>query len=237
MGNAPSKGEDHQPNTQQPQSATQAPAAVVAQGQPQVLPNGRPEKKPETKFLNIPADGWVAIFTGVLTVATILLWRATREAITDARKASERELRAYVMVKLKGASVDPTKNGHAWVRVHNRGQTPAHDTCVFWAFHINSEKPDRADIDQLNQQAKCPDDSALLIGPGEHRAVQGQCNPFTTEEASAVSADNARLYIVGRVEYVDAFDQKRTTRFCHVYSGPDLSKNRGRYGHYGNSAE
>lgn len=180
---------------------------------------------------------WLARLTAVLAVATGLLWLETRRAIIDTRKASERELRAYVMVTLTGARVDPTKKGLAGIGIHNRGKTPAHDVIVYWVMSVAPHKAGKPQVDWYNSKASCPDESALLLGPDEYRGVESECDPFTEEEVRSILSGEETLYVVGRVEYIDAFEEKRTTRFCHLYSGLDLGKDGGKYGHYGNRAD
>ena len=92
------------------------------------------------------------------------------------------------------------------------------------------------DIDWYDERASCPEeDCAFVLGPGDKRGVKGNCTPFTPDEARAVLEGTHNLYVIGRVEYEDAFGEARRTRFCHIYSGLDLGKDGGVYGHYGNS--
>src|SRR5438105_13533693 len=62
-------------------------------------------------FLGVPPDAWVAIFTGLLFVSTILLWWATERAIDKSEKSSERQLRTYVFASTFGTTVLADANG------------------------------------------------------------------------------------------------------------------------------
>jgi hypothetical protein len=238
MGDAPAKPAKGGGDTQQPHAASESskttPVAILAYDHAYILASQTAQKEPEEKLLWLKADGWVAVFTLALTIGTGLLWWATKGAISDAREASERELRAYVMVKLRGARV-VGENPEAAVQIRNRGCTPAHDVVVLWSLWVGSLKPERWEIDAANAKAGNPEDSEMVLGPGESRGANVNVKPFDANEIAAITAKTAYLYVVGRVEYVDAFGVNRHTRFCHRYQGTDTGPDAGTYGHYGNS--
>jgi hypothetical protein len=208
----------------------------------------------ESRWYTSP-DWWVAGGTGALVLVTAglwlftaLLWRATKLAVADtavgikvatdtlahAQMVSERELRAYVMVTLQGASMAGKSPGAA-VEVYNRGKTPAHDVCVRWSLFTGTAGIAQKDVDAIEQSATNPEDARMLLGPDEHRGANVLVDEFNEDEIAAVRNRSEFLYVIGCVDYTDAFGHRRHTRFCHRYQGSDLGEDAGTYGHYGNS--
>lgn len=178
---------------------------------------------------------WTAFGTIGLGIATLWLVFKTDGLIKSAEGSAERQLRAYVTVMLRGVEVDPAQNGHAAIQIYNRGQTPAHDLAVYWTFSVAPKEPTREAIDWIDSKATCLKEERFVLGPNEDRGADCYVKPLSDDEALAVLEDREWLYVVGRVEYFDAFKKPRITRFCHIYSGLDLGSDGGRYGHYGNS--
>ena len=127
------------------------------------------------------------------------------------------------------------RDGGASIEIRNRGKTPAKDVSVLWATFVADADTTNENIDETDKLVSNPSTSEMLLGPGEHRAANVEVKTFDPEEIAAVRERRAYLWVVGRVEYFDAFDRHRFTRFCHRYQGPDLGPDAGTYGHYGNS--
>jgi hypothetical protein len=201
------------------------------------------------------ADWWVAGFTGALFLATVglwiftaLLWRATKRAVQDSargikiasrtlkhsKKASERELRAYVTVKLMGISIPREGRAMAQVDIFNQGKTPAHDVIVLWSVCASGELTPE-EIDSADTLASNPEESVMVIGPGDFRGANVIVKGFTPSEIAAIHGKKQYAWVIGRVEYKDAFGHRRRTRFCHRYQGQNTGADEGTYAPYGNS--
>jgi len=152
-----------------------------------------------------------------------------------ARDGAERQLRAYITVELKGAHLKTSREIEATADIVNRGQTPARDIVVKWAFGIDRRDPRRADIDYFFSCAHCPAENvALMLGPQDVRGISSKSDPFEQKDLEEVFSGNASLCVVGIVEYVDAFGKERNTRFVHLYDGRIWDADAARFGHYGN---
>ena len=152
-----------------------------------------------------------------------------------ARDSAESQLRAYITVEMKGARLNPSEEIEATADIVNRGQTPARDIVVKWAFAIDRRDPRREDIDHLFSCADCPaEDVALMLGPKDFRVINCKSDPFNPQDLDKVFNGNASLCVVGIVEYLDAFGKQRSTRFVHLYDGRIWNADAARFGHYGN---
>jgi hypothetical protein len=74
------------------------------------------------------------LFTGVVAVATIALWWATRRLVTGAERTAERQLRAYMTVK-NGKILHDRRTAEGWwlewhPEIVKVGQTPAYNVRV-----------------------------------------------------------------------------------------------------------
>jgi hypothetical protein len=72
------------------------------------------------------SGAWVALFTVILTASTALLWRVTRQAVSETRRIGESQVRAYVTIK-SAAIYFSGEDGMPWVDIiaSNNGQSPA----------------------------------------------------------------------------------------------------------------
>jgi hypothetical protein len=87
------------------------------------------------------AEELIALFTGILAVATIFLWFAAQRILTDSRRTNEMQLRAYVYpvsaIITEGKLLKPPRADRAnfpgiALEWKNTGQTPAYNV-VNWA--------------------------------------------------------------------------------------------------------
>ncbi len=179
-----------------------------------------------------------ALFTVVLAISTIGLWRVTGRTLEHSKTSSERQLRAYVF--LSGQSISSSArrdvavalgagtNAVAHLQFRNTGQTPAYDVQIFgdidlvpWPIDSNALSP----IDFNN-----PHISKTTLGAGQdtHKislfARPGTINPamLTAFEHNALVSQALALVAHGEVRYKDAFGFDRWTRY-RVFVG----------GHYG----
>jgi hypothetical protein len=150
----------------------------------------------------------MALFTVVLSIATILLW-------TGGERHSERELRAYVFpVEIKVENFKTQTPIVAFVKVENSGNTPAHKfTC--YAKMVAGPLPQK-DFSRP-EEANLP---ASYLGPGEVMWFTPHGDRLlTAEESEAITQGTAAIYVFGEIRYVDAFGKRRHTTFRAIARG------------------
>jgi hypothetical protein len=162
-------------------------------------------------------DLLLAAFTGLLFVATLLLWLDTHRLANESKASSERQLRSYVGVttgEFRGIN-----NGAllgAQIALKNYGQTPAHHSKLYGKIHIapfplpeNHNFPDsKMNLVQPMVVFPNPNDNNFGWLEADHL--------FSPAEISLITnnSSNQRAYLVGKVVYKDIFDADRTTKFC-----------------------
>jgi hypothetical protein len=228
-------GADTPSNTdpQQPQTANQAPVAVVAHGQPYELAKRAQEKENKSEVGGISADVWMAIFTAVLTIATILLWLETKRAINDSRKSSERQLRAYVGVDKISFEIRSRKEGYKplipgagdniytdfiCVEVKNFGQTPAREVSVYaWEISVDffSRLETGFDFDSRMPVVRSNIVAHAYISKGQSAIITV---PIIDSRFYWDAREKKKsTYIYGRIFYIDAYDRSWSTKFCYIW--------------------
>jgi hypothetical protein len=167
---------------------------------------------------------WIAI--GALA-AGLLQFCALVVTIWVMDRSAKRQLRAYVAVAVTDI-FDPgegLKTRGAFI-IENFGETPAYEVSYLAALIVLQHPlPDKqADILIPHEDQPLPT-MAVHKGqksPGE--AFFDQQEPFSPEAFTLATTDeNYRLYMVGIVEYRDAFRIKRKTRFA-AYIENDVLK-------------
>jgi hypothetical protein len=171
------------------------------------------QKKKSDRWEKLVAKAtvWIAAFTVLLFVATILLW-------WGGEKHSERELRAYL-------SVTPNilldwfvgQNPGVDCVIKNHGQTPAFE--INYVFEANiliagSTLPDATRVQNRN-------DSVFPNGEVSTRFFSAQT--FTQNQLLSVEAGTHRFYIWGVMSYVDSFKKRRQTQLSMSVGGPDFA--------------
>lgn len=159
--------------------------------------------------------GAIALFLLFLTVRytktaadhTKDMLNTAKEGVVDARLNAERQLRAYVYVD--GISVSwAGRVPEATVVIKNLGQTPAYRTTN--VFFIG----DGEDNDFTNFEYERPlsrDD----LPPGGIRNASVKFESFDTNLTVAATSGLHSIYIWGRIEYTDAFNQPQWTEYRH----------------------
>jgi hypothetical protein len=164
-------------------------------------------KRYET-IINIGCALTVAIFTSILTIFTVKLWRS-------GEKHSERELRAYVGVT--DASIQVSKNPEqplikAEMTIRNAGQTPAYDLNVVATFDFH-EIP-RTEFAPYNNAIK---QSRSTLGPGSEVDVPLVAPKLlTADHLKAVKEEKFAFFFYGKIKYRDAFWKERFTDFRYI---------------------
>lgn len=158
----------------------------------------------------------VAVFTMVLAASTIGLWGATialyvagKSELRHLEKTSNKQLRAYIFAEAVQADleIDPSSGtGKITVKfsIKNWGQTPAYrirNACAIERF----QHPLPSNF--IIPSPKWNNPKSTCLGPGQ--------NMFQMPSVDYLGVhDNQRYYLIGLIEYLDAFDIKHTTKFC-----------------------
>lgn len=173
------------------------------------------------KFVGDP----VALFTMVLTGATVGLWLATRslwvateQLVKGAEDTTRRQLRAYVSVHAGIVQYQKVGDGHCIVinvTLKNQGVTPAYR----FKTGLQGDIYKISDIPFANELRSDSDQSSIL-GPGSE--FQIRTNPLWLDHSQMNGLTHKELsyFIWGSARYVDAFDVERYFIFRNSISGP-----------------
>lgn len=176
----------------------------------------KPEKDWWYKFSTDP----IATFTGLLFIATVLLWWSTRCLVIGTEKTAQKQLRAYVFldpVKEMTFVSKPSTSSTIEIEIHvkNVGLTPAHDVlCESWVTLDVWPLPSTFNFfDQKSVEPK----SRHIIPPGGIKHYHtGSSRSLNDKELADVHNDKLRVYIYGRITYKDSFGNLYYTNFCHA---------------------
>jgi hypothetical protein len=157
----------------------------------------------------------IAIFTGILAIATWLLWRATTALVRGAADTASRQLRAYIAVEPRGVNPFRSCNSSAATEsiaravIRNVGQVPARDV----AWFVDAEVSDDADRQQFptgNLVGGC------VVQPRTEMMLLRHIK-LSTDDITNVRTNDWYVYVWGKVTYIDGFGDPRFTLFCHRY--------------------
>jgi hypothetical protein len=168
-------------------------------------------------FSKIYDDPLIA-FTALLAIATVSLVLVVLCQVRDARRSSERQLRAYVFIEsvLFAQPDTPTSTDEPW-RIHivfkNYGQTPAYSTVVKATDEFGHAKPDDVLL-KLPANAQIIPETA--IPPGQIHTIR--LSSLRGGLRAYVAAREARkcAYVWGRVDYIDTFGRPHFQTFQMV---------------------
>jgi len=177
----------------------------------------------------------LALFTIALFWSTYGLWDATGTTINDARKSSERELRAYVGVErldfrvtsqVKGyVPIDPTASNTTYpdylvVKVKNYGQTPAKNVetkTVVVTGPFLFTLPQGFNYDSFIEQ---PSTLNNVVTEGFLSKDQPEEVTIPIPDANIVwdaRLKNVTIIVFGRIYYRDIFNSSWSTKFCQIW--------------------
>jgi hypothetical protein len=160
---------------------------------------------------------WIAIFTCVLAASTIGLWIATILTLRHSRETAERQLRAYLTIEGGGVLLLNGNTISANVKFRNTGQTPAYDVMTWAGVFVaarNSPFPVAPSVENRG-------DAKSITGPGQDVNINRR-TPITPAELDAVRATTMAIFFGSRIDYVDAFKEKRHFVFKEQIVGPDI---------------
>jgi hypothetical protein len=161
-------------------------------------------------FFNDRAGVWTALFTGVLSVFTYMLYRVSNSTDETQRSAQ----RAFL--NFNGPVLGPkiVDNGGHWtgqefaLQWTNSGNTPARDLVI-----QTNNLPFRPDIPKEYDFPLATEKTSTVIGP---KGTYGTGMVIPKESLADAWHSKGRLFIWGTVIYKDAFpqDPDRLTEFC-----------------------
>jgi hypothetical protein len=185
-----------------------------------------------------PNEFVIAVFTAVLAIATIKLWRATNSLweagerqLKHLEQTAERQLRAYVFVS--SAKVDIHKDSNAAIEaivvLRNFGSTPASNVINVSGFAVSpypvTSMPDMTFTDQSFAAAG---QTRLALPPGVPSVspVPIAADPrYSTGEAKSelvagLSNGTLIVFVYGEIRYTDIFGKARWTQYRFMMGGP-----------------
>jgi hypothetical protein len=152
-------------------------------------------------FISANGEAVIAFFTIVLAIATILLWIVTQGILSDARRTSEKQLRAYVFLNdirlLNGTSIKLAGS------LSNAGQTPAHNVVCIIGWAVN--KPS---FDKFTEPKVTPKDSRAVIGPHKENTIHFEIDGFTRKD---LLKTGETIFVWAKISYEDVFGNNQKT--------------------------
>lgn len=150
-----------------------------------------------------------------LTIVTLMLVIVVIVQVRDSRRSSERQLRAYVMIKRVAFERPDTTDGdhQEWpilVVVQNSGGTPAYNVIIKAECYLGDRKP-MNEIFVLSEAADVSPQS--IIPPGDRHVMRlGGLEPGYSKFMAAQRTERY-CYVWGRIDYIDTFSRKHFTTF------------------------
>lgn len=155
------------------------------------------------------------ITDSLLVAFTGLLWWSTWGLVSDAKKSSERQLRAYVHVKRCDITkVDYAGFPTAAVTIQNYGTTPAHK--LNWTIRIEYAKV--ADESSLVLSKPTKQNTSLAPSGIMYRMRTWDDN-IGEEVLSEIGSGMGAIYVYGTIRYRDVFEHDRETNLRLRYRG------------------
>jgi hypothetical protein len=174
-----------------------------------------------SRIINKALDDPVVGLTGGILIVNFFLVLAVIGQIREARRSSERQLRAYLTTTIgesfrQGGGVRGLKLEFR-PRILNTGQTPAYEVRVLntmallnpaEALTYNFQLPENPPVSRAG--------SVMTLGPGQERFTHViAARKMTRTEMRDFISNRKTLYVYGTICYVDAFKKRRFTNFCY----------------------
>jgi hypothetical protein len=181
------------------------------------------------EFITAVSTSIIALFTFVLAISTIKLWRA-------GERHSERELRAYVGTAFARETlvqliIDQPPS--AKIIIKNFGQSPAYDVSI----SVKIAPGDYPLTISLPEPDSMP--GRGVLHPGEEISITGWGDNPLGDESGRLQTEHRtrRLYLYGMITYRDIFQKGHTTHFRLHTAGRGATVQPFEYSHKGNDAD
>jgi hypothetical protein len=177
----------------------------------------------------------VAIFTALLALYTLALWRTTAQLADFARI----QQRAYINIEPAGVENLYDPEAIAQVKIINSGGLPA--TAIRWTIDTDLDRDKRRSL--FDYEVNIIDSTNLLAPKAGMPRFFNKALDRTIIDL--FNQNKAALYVWGKVYYLDGFGRPRWTKFCHRYErdcvDPEHPRNlragRARQHQYGNGTD
>ena len=143
--------------------------------------------------------------------------RASTDSVTTLKEVTAKQMRAYLSAVTNGGIFQERDKGFRFEIkpvLANTGNTPAHKI-RYWAKIgvFDSPLPDNFDFPDGEDSVV----TSFALGPHQNVVLNAMLPDLLgDDEAQEVKAGkNKRLYIWGKVSYVDVFEQEHFTKFSH----------------------
>lgn len=193
----------------------------------------RPNESWWHKFTSDP----IATFTGMLFIATCLMYWATRQLVLGAERTAAQELRAYVFTKHdEPIELDVYDKLSVTTTIKNFGKTPAHDMMTFHRIGVYPFPLDATN--KLEEPSYAPDSSNSPLAPGEVVYLRITIpTRLTQADIDHIESGKVALFVFGEIKYKDIFEKTRCTKYCLISTGKDFTSRSLACYHEGNEAD
>ena len=173
-------------------------------------------------------DILLALFTLLLVFYTKRLWTSTSDLVRGGEQTAEKQLRAYLSAEPK--ILIELQAGYpcsALVIIKNNGQTPANN----FRWVATCERVSQMEIDRPGSLIE-PKPGQSLPTQVLHPHFESQCtavsiSPLTDKDIKEIEDSiGDKLYVFGKIMYVDVFGIDRVTNFCAQLEGDALKQAR-----------
>jgi hypothetical protein len=163
--------------------------------------------------LAVTFTAWAAVAASKAARAGDKAAEAAQRSVALAADTAKRQLRAYVTVvysaKQKPERMDSPPS--FYVTLRNAGNTPAYGLTSGMLI-VLGDYPDDKSVYDLPLAPR-----QITLGPRDEKTLGGQWGQgLTAEQTNALSQRRLAFYLVGRIEYRDAFGEPRYTNFKYV---------------------
>jgi hypothetical protein len=160
-------------------------------------------------------DTGIFVASVVAAVAAVCAAFFTGRQAWIARDTEERQLRAYLYIDHTSiAESEPGKFGTDLL-IRSAGVTPAYKLELSATLEIGPYLLNDTKLDSFIQSATQTFDYAVIYG--DKPIQQNIVRQFSPEAIKLLAGDSQRLYLHGRVAYLDIFDAARHYDFCFVF--------------------
>jgi hypothetical protein len=211
--------------------ATKATEGEQAQGKANDNASKTPKEAPESKGWSL-SDKIAAVASIIAAVQSFALFWTIREM----RMSSQRELRAYLSAEeckladgsqIREAILSSNKyrqnlvsddvqdnKPYIHIAIKNSGQTPAYRVGHFYCVYVTDNE------NEIMEPSIPPHAERPYVGPGSGMVRRQPYERILSDsEIDEIRAAIKAIYVVGRIEYIDAFGCRHFTNYRLKYSG------------------
>ena len=177
-----------------------------------------------TKFAS--AGLWIGFGGAVIVLLAIAiqfqqqLWESEAQIVEPSTTdIAIKQTRANVFVDTVTLLDDPQQNPRAKVVIKNSGQTPAYKVTHWTAIGV-AEFPLKTNPPPPSRRLSVD----ILPASGTSENIVAMTRPINIDEKTVINMRIAALYVIGQIDYTDAFGSIRCTKYRH-YIGGDVGFN------------